>query len=246
MSDDEKSPAGQGEAEKKASEKVETESKSESPVAQEGNGGGGGPCDASFSPRDPELDTILRELTDAFQRHLLLPDAAAETLALWVIFTHTLESAEAAVRLGILSPVPECGKTVLLELLALLVPNPLPASNLTAAVIYRSLQHSTPTLLIDEADTFMDGQHALTGILNSGHKRAMAYVSRCVRVKDAFVVVNFPTFCAMECANATGYSPTHISRITSTAEFGERFRSATETAAIQVALARLGLSSPEQ
>jgi hypothetical protein len=46
----------------------------------------------------------------------------------------------------------------------------------------------------------MDGQHALTGILNSGHKRAMAYVSRCVRVKDAFVVVNFPTFCAMAVA----------------------------------------------
>ena len=58
--------------------------------------------------------------------------------------------------------------------------------------------------------------------------------------------LRYPSGTRVECANATGYSPTHISRITSTAEFAERFRSATETAAIQVALARLGVSSPER
>jgi hypothetical protein len=57
--------------------------------------------------------------------------------------------------------------------------------------------------------------------------------------------LRYPCGTRVECANATGYSPTHISRITSTAEFAERFRSATETAAIQVALARLGLRPPE-
>ena len=58
--------------------------------------------------------------------------------------------------------------------------------------------------------------------------------------------LRYPSGTRVECAAATGYSPTHISRITSTAEFGQRFRSATETAAIQVALARLGLRPPEQ
>ena len=47
-----------------------------------------------------------------------------------------------------------------------------------------------------------------------------------------------------ECAAATGYSPTHVSRITSTAEFRERFSSTTKEAALQAALARLRDSSP--
>ena len=58
--------------------------------------------------------------------------------------------------------------------------------------------------------------------------------------------LRFPCGTRTQCASATGYSPTHISRITSTAKFAERFRSVTETAAIQVALARLGVSSPER
>ena len=58
--------------------------------------------------------------------------------------------------------------------------------------------------------------------------------------------LRYPWGTRAECASATGYSPTHVSRITSTAKFAERFRSATETAAIQVALARLGLRPPEQ
>jgi hypothetical protein len=59
-------------------------------------------------------------------------------------------------------------------------------------------------------------------------------------------LLRYPWGTRAECAAATGYSPTHISRITSTAEFAERFRSATETAAIQAALARLGLRPPER
>jgi hypothetical protein len=125
---------------------------------------------------------------------------APEILALYIIFTHTLPSAEVATRLGILSPTSECGKSKLLEILALLVPDPLPTSNTSPAAIYRSLLNATPTLLIDEADTFMDTQAELTGILNSGHTRPMAYVNRCVKLKDTQTVVKFPTFCAMAIA----------------------------------------------
>src|SRR6516165_10558159 len=37
--------------------------------------------------------------------------------------------------------------------------------------------------------------------------------------------LRYPCGTRTQCASATGYSPTHISRITSTAEFGQRFRS---------------------
>jgi hypothetical protein len=36
-----------------------------------------------------------------------------------------------------------------------------------------------PTLLLDKADTFVDGNEELRGILNSGHTRDQAYVIRC-------------------------------------------------------------------
>jgi hypothetical protein len=71
----------------------------------------------------------------------------------------------------------------------------MPTSNVTQAVIYRSLEHNLPALIIDEADTFMDNTDGLTGILNSGHKRATAFVHRCVG--DDHKVKAFPTFCPM-------------------------------------------------
>jgi hypothetical protein len=50
--------------------------------------------------------------------------------------------------------------------------------------------------------------------------------------------LRYPWGTRSECAAATGYSPTHVSRITSSAEFRERFSSATKAAALQAALAR--------
>jgi hypothetical protein len=36
-----------------------------------------------------------------------------------------------------------------------------------------------PTLLIDEADTFLGDHDELRGIINSGHRRSSAFVLRC-------------------------------------------------------------------
>ena len=58
------------------------------------------------------------------------------------------------------------------------MPRALPTSNITPAVIFRVIAKSRPTLLIDEADTFMQGDD-MRGILNSGHTRATAHVWRC-------------------------------------------------------------------
>jgi hypothetical protein len=53
--------------------------------------------------------------------------------------------------------------------------------------------------------------------------------------------LHHPSGTAAECAAATGYSRTHISRITCTEEFRRRFRSTSEAVTLQIALARLGL-----
>ena len=47
--------------------------------------------------------------------------------------------------------------------------------------------------------------------------------------------LKYPFGLRSDCARATGYSETHISRITRTEEFGARFAKAFETASLQIA-----------
>ena len=82
--------------------------------------------------------------------------------------------------MAITSPTPECGKTVLLDLLDGLVPKVLPACNVTSSVVFRIIEERAPTLLIDEADTFLPDSNELRGILDSGHRRSNAFVLRNV------------------------------------------------------------------
>ena len=95
-----------------------------------------------------------------------------------MLLAHTHDVHQTSPRLAFLSPVPECGKTTALSVLRGLVPRALPTSNITPAVIFRVIEQRQPTLLIDEADTFMQGDD-MRGILNSGHTRATAQVWRC-------------------------------------------------------------------
>ena len=57
---------------------------------------------------------------------------------------------------------------------------PLSTSNTTAAAIFRTIEAARPTLLIDEADTFLTNNEEIRGVLNSGHRRSGAFVLRLV------------------------------------------------------------------
>jgi putative DNA primase/helicase len=146
------------------------------------SGGGGGDFFCAIDPWPDEVDgcKLLLELEAALKSHLVLPYGAAEAIALWVLFTHAFDSFEIAPILAATSPTSECGKTTLLTILGALVARPLPGSNMTSAVVYRAVDKWSPTLLVDEADTFLRGNDELRGILNCGHNRRGAYVLRTV------------------------------------------------------------------
>src|SRR5213593_2916380 len=57
------------------------------------------------------------------------------------------------------------------------------AQTLIPTITRAQSKETRPTLLIDEADTFLQGNDELRGILNSGYSRKTAYV---VRVANAF------------------------------------------------------------
>ena len=52
------------------------------------------------------------------------------------------------------------------------------ASNITVSALFRAIDTAGPTLLIDEADTFLGGNSVMRGILNCGNTWRTAYVLR--------------------------------------------------------------------
>jgi hypothetical protein len=113
------------------------------------------------------LDYVCR----AIRRYLVVPEGSAETMALWALHTHAFDCFTHSPRLAITSPEKGCGKTTALEVLRELVARPLPTSNVTVAAVFRTVEIAGPTLLIDEADTFLKENEELRGILNSGHRK---------------------------------------------------------------------------
>jgi hypothetical protein len=130
-------------------------------------------------PEQVDGAVLLNDLSGTFSRHLALLDGAADVMALWVMFTHGFDAAKVSPRLGLLSPLPECGKTTALSLLGRLVPRPVLASNMSPAVVFRAIEEYGPTLLMDEADTYLEQNDEFRGILNSGHTPDTANVWRC-------------------------------------------------------------------
>jgi hypothetical protein len=123
---------------------------------------------------------LLDVIAATFERYLILPEHASTALALWVIHCYTFSAWFMSPFLAITSATRRCGKTLLLILLGALVPRRLLASNVSAAVLFRTIEKYGPTLLIDEADTFVRDNDDLRGILNSGHTKTTAVVIRAV------------------------------------------------------------------
>jgi hypothetical protein len=131
-------------------------------------------------PEAVEGAALLDELEQVLKRIVVLPQWAAEALALWTVHTCAFELREVTTYVGVESPEKRCGKTTLLTLLAELVNRPVVASNISSPAFFRVIEETRPTLLIDEADTFL-ATDQLRGILNSGYNRKGAFVVRVRR-----------------------------------------------------------------
>lgn len=129
-------------------------------------------------PEPVDGSELLAALVGTLHRWLVLPDGGAEALALWTVHAHAHDAAEVSPILAVTSATARCGKSTVLHVLGALVPRPLPAANVTPATIYRAVEALRPTLLVDEADTFLHEREELRGVLNSGHHRAGALVVR--------------------------------------------------------------------
>ena len=123
---------------------------------------------------------LLDDIVSLIHRYVIVSLHAAHFIALWILHAWTLDAFDISPLLGITSPTKRCGKTTLLEAIGMLVPRSLSASNITAAALFRAIEKFKPVMLIDEADTFFGEKDELRGVINSGHRRASAFVVRTV------------------------------------------------------------------
>lgn len=128
---------------------------------------------------DPvNLLPLLNEISAIVQRFIVCQRETAHAMALWAAMTWFIDVVQVAPLAVITAPEKRCGKSQLLFLLSRVVARPLMASNISPAALYRAIEAWQPTLLVDEADSFMKDNEPLRGVLNSGHTREAAYVVR--------------------------------------------------------------------
>ena len=159
-----------------------------------------------------ELARVLQALADWFRRFVFVPNQTHYyLLALWVAHSWAIEHLGTTPRLLLESPVPESGKTTLLDHFDRLCRHPLKiGSAVSPALLARCLEEGPRTLLLDEVDRTLNprdpGTAERLAILNTGYKRGG---TRPVLVAQGseWVVKEFPTFAPVAIAGNTPELP---------------------------------------
>ena len=131
-------------------------------------------------PSEVNLDKLLVAIISTLKTYIVLSDAQALAVALWSLLTWVVEHVEVLPLLTITAPEKACGKTQLLDIIARICARSISVSNITLAALFRCVEQYTPTLLIDEVDTFIRDKQELLGLINAGHTRTSAHVIRTV------------------------------------------------------------------
>jgi putative DNA primase/helicase len=155
-------------------------------------------------------DQLLSDIAATITRFIVCKPETAHTATLWVAMTWLIDTVDTAPLAVITAPEKRCGKSQLLTVLGRLSCQPMVASNISPAALFRVIDNWQPTLLIDEADAFMRGNEELRGILNSGHKRDSAYVVRTVG--EDFTTKQFSTWGAKAIAGIGHLADTLMDR----------------------------------
>lgn len=161
----------------------------------------------------------LLDRIHAFTRRFICypSDHASTSHVLWIAHTHLMEAWFSTPRLAVLSPEPGSGKSRVLEITALLVPNPLLSVNSSASFILRTMadQDNRPTVLYDEIDAIFGpnarGNEDLRAMINAGYRRG-AMIGRCYIEKGKVLTEQLATYAAVALGGLGNLPDTIMSR----------------------------------
>lgn len=122
---------------------------------------------------------LLTSLARFFGRHAVLPPGASTALSLWSVHTHCFEVFAFTPRLQIKAATKNAGKSTVIALLKGVVAKALEVESVSQAFVYRGIELARPTVLMDEADTYLRDDVDLRAMVNAGVK-AGGQAGRCV------------------------------------------------------------------
>ena len=124
---------------------------------------------------------MLSDIAAFIRRHVWIDEPEADALALWAVMTWIHDRLEVSTFANLTSATKRCGKSLLVEVLGELVRRAMQVSGkVTAAALFRVVEAHAPTLMLDEADTYIREDDVLRGVVNGSQRRALAYIVRCV------------------------------------------------------------------
>lgn len=122
-----------------------------------------------------ELAALLERIRKYVLRFMVISEIQASIIAIFVAYTYLWEIFDAAPYINVKSPEMQCGKTLFLEVLEVLVRNPWLSNKTSTAALIRKLSYEKRVLLLDENDQAFKGNQeytaALTQILNAGYRK---------------------------------------------------------------------------
>ncbi len=148
----------------------------------------------------PSIDQVRDQLAELIASRVWFPPDLEEPLSLlmacFVILTHLIGAVDVVPYLHVSGPKGSGKTQAVLGVFVELVYKPLPASDVSGPVIFRTLDGHGGTLIVDEAEQLnsqSDRAKDLTGILNAGHSKGYP-ARRCEREGDEIVVREFDCF----------------------------------------------------
>jgi len=133
------------------------------------------------------------ELT--IQKHIALRHSEyATAITLWSLSTWLIDAWKIMPHLFFRSLTKGSGKTTALHLVEALAARSYVAANITPAALFRVIEQHSPTLLLDEVDRYLAQDEVLNGIMNAGHTRRTATVTRLEEVDGDYIPRKFNVF----------------------------------------------------
>jgi hypothetical protein len=165
----------------------------------------------------PKLDDLFIRVAGRFLDLLEFPTAdttgTVYTLSLWTMLTYTYPVWPAVPYLSVGGSL-SSGKSRLLEVLGLLIHNPIHSSNITAPSLFRTLHTQGGTVLFDEAERLNDrtpDAGEVRSILLAGYKRG-GQATRLEKIGDGFQPTSFEVYGPKAIAGISSMPPALASR----------------------------------
>jgi hypothetical protein len=114
---------------------------------------------------------LFKVIRAVLNQYLTLEEHEYTACALWIMHTYVFSRFVHTPRLGLRSPLRNCGKTLTLDVIGELVPDPKKFDHATAAAFFREAD-AGGTILLDEVDNLgLLADPTFMSVLNGGHRR---------------------------------------------------------------------------